>query len=1192
MRCTRLPLVSLGVLLLVAAALLAPAPARAAADSMVPAEVRDEVRLEGTARVIVELRLPAGPHVAEGRQGPAAVSAQRRDIAAVRTRVVDRLRAHPHRVVHRPQTVPLLAVEVGDAALRELEAAPLLVTRVYLDRLHRPSLAESVPLIGADLAWGLGFDGTGTVVAVIDTGVRKTHPFLTGKVVEEACYSTTTPTRSTTLCPNGLDEQTGPGSAPDCSLEGCWHGTHVAGIAAGNGATAGVGFSGVARGAHVMAVQVFSRFTRFADCGGAPPCVAAYTSDIIAALERVYALRATHNFAAVNMSLGGGSFDSPCDTDPVKSIIDNLRSVEIATVVASGNGGSPTALSSPACVSSAVSVGATTKTDEIAEYSNIAPFLSLLAPGDAIVSSVAPSGFGIASGTSMAAPHVAGAWAVLKQAVPGASVDSILTALQETGQPVEDLLGEFHPRIRVDLALQALLNPGAPIVGSVSPSSGTRGTTVGVTLGGLNFETGATVDFGAGIAVSGVTVVSTSSLSATLTISAGAALGARSVTVTNPGGGSSTRANAFTVIPPPPALSLAFVGKARDRVGQGSTALVPDGALDGTFKVMVQPGSGARTVTQLQLRRSDGSGIWDTLVDTGYWALGAASTLSGALLNASNASVSFPVSDGSSFYLFGADLSASLFSAGASFTLTAKLADGSTATVATVVPALVTVTGVTPGQGSRGTSLTVTVAGSGFTAGAAASFGAGITVTGTTVTSSSQLSVGLAIDAAAALGPRDVSVTNGDGQVAVKTGAFGVIATPASVSLAWVGKVRDRVGQGNTALGADGAMDGAFVLSVGAGSGARTITQLELRRSDSAGIWDTAIASPYWVLGVAAGLDAGLLNAGNASVSIAVTDGSALHVFASDVSPSLFGAGGSFTVTAQFSDGSSASASATIVPPPGPSVTLAWVGKARDRVGQGTVALGADGAQDGAFVLTMGAGSGARTISQLELRRSDGAGIWDTSASSAYWILGAAAGLDGALLNAGDGSVSIAVTGGTAIHVFASDVTPTLFATGGSFTITARFADGSSATASATVTPPAGPSLAMTWVGKARDRVGQGNTDLSGDGQLDGTFQITVGAGSGARTVTALELRRSDGGGIWDTQLATGYWVVGVAAGLDAPLLNSPSSAAVSIPVVDGSALHLFVSDWSGSLFGSGRTFTVTAQFADGAVGTATVTIP
>ena len=55
-----------------------------------------------------------------------------------------------------------------------------------------------------------------------------------------------------------------------------------------------------------MSIQVFSRINSFLDCGGAPPCLGAFTSDILAALERVYDLRATHDFASVNMSLGGG----------------------------------------------------------------------------------------------------------------------------------------------------------------------------------------------------------------------------------------------------------------------------------------------------------------------------------------------------------------------------------------------------------------------------------------------------------------------------------------------------------------------------------------------------------------------------------------------------------------------------------------------------------------------------------------------------------------------------------------------------------------------------------------------------------------------------------------------------------------------------------------------------------------------
>jgi len=134
---------------------------------------------------------------------------------------------------------------------------------------------------------------------------------------------------------------------------------------------------------------------------------------------------------------------------------------------------------------------------------------------------------------------------------------------------------------------------------------------------------------------------------------------------------------------PPPTLSLAFQGKLRDKVGRGSTAFSPDGALDGTFQVTVGAGSGARTVTKLELRASTG-GVWDTAGATN-WALGAAASLDGALLNASNGAVSFGVTDGSVVYLFAADPS-SAFTSGTSLSLIVTLADGSVATVPTTIP--------------------------------------------------------------------------------------------------------------------------------------------------------------------------------------------------------------------------------------------------------------------------------------------------------------------------------------------------------------------------------------------------------------------------------------------------------------------------------------------------------------------------
>src|SRR5882672_7547 len=704
---------------------------------VVPTTIHDRARAEGEVRVLVELALPSN-RAAEGGLSSQARIAHRREIADTAARVLSRLAKHPHQVLRRYLTTPLIALRVGPAALQELDAAGVLVKRVVEDRIHKPVLWDSVPIIGADQAWAQGFDGTGFVVAVIDSGVDSTHPFLAGKVVEEACYSTTSGHQSTTLCPNGANEQIGPGAGVYCplELEGCWHGTHVAGIAAGNGTPADLPIWGVGRGASIMAVQVFSQINGFFDCGGAPPCLGAYTSDILAALERVYVLRTTYAFAAVNMSLGGGLFSAACDDEPYKPFIDNLRAAGIATVVAAGNDGATDQISAPACVSSAVSVGATTKEDQVADFSNIAPFVSLLAPGDSIISSYPGDVFVIASGTSMAAPHVTGAWAVLKQAKPAASVDEILQAFSDTGVMIVDEragTGTARPRIQVDFALSDLLNPGAPILKSVSPARGTVGTSLTVTITGIHFEPGATASFGAGVTVNSTTVDSATQLSVALTIPITTTLGPRDVAVTNPGGQVGTRVGAFAVVPPPPTMNLAFLGKLRDKVGQGSAAFAADGALDGTFRVTVQGGIWPRTVTNVELRRTGSIDIWDSNSSTSYWALGATTGLDSALLNGANGTVSFPVADGGTFFLFASDLSPSPFTTGTSFTLTANFADGTSASANVSLPAIPTIASVSPSVGSQGANVTVTVTGTNFQTGASASFGAGITVNSTTV---------------------------------------------------------------------------------------------------------------------------------------------------------------------------------------------------------------------------------------------------------------------------------------------------------------------------------------------------------------------------------------------------------------------------------------------------------------------------
>jgi subtilisin family serine protease len=227
---------------------------------------------------------------------------------------------------------------------------------------------------------------------------------------------------------------------------------------------------------------VFSRFSGD-ECRGHEenPCIAAYVSDQVAALERVYALRHVFPIASVNISIGGGtpvSSQATCDSldGPRKEVIENLRSVGIPTVVGAGNEGVANGLSAPACLSAAVSVGATNDADTVPRFSNSAPFLTFLAPGVDITSSGPRGEVATLSGTSMAAPHVAAAFAVLRQAAPAATLTTLLDAIADGGVAITDRRnGVTTPRVDLPGALDELgVSLGGPPVGvfEIPPSGG------------------------------------------------------------------------------------------------------------------------------------------------------------------------------------------------------------------------------------------------------------------------------------------------------------------------------------------------------------------------------------------------------------------------------------------------------------------------------------------------------------------------------------------------------------------------------------------------------------------------------------------------------------------------------------------------------------------------------------------------
>ncbi|MBM4268989.1 MAG: hypothetical protein FJ144_20670 [Deltaproteobacteria bacterium] len=427
------------------------------------ADLMARARRDGSVRVLA--RLPVAPQPLALRGTRAGDEANRIAIRGARDRLEEDLADTGWEVTRPFESIPYVALDVGPDALARLQLTDK-IEALGEDRLEKVLLRESVPLIQADQAHAAGYDGTGWTVAVLDTGVDGSHPFLQGRIVSEACYS------ANRSCPNGQATQIGAGSGAPCAFapNACPHGTHVAGVVAGRGETT----IGVAPGASLIAIQVFSRFTGdICDDDVEDPCAKTFTSDTIAALDRVYQLRDTFQIAAVNMSLGGGEYSSvaTCEVEDAarKAIVDQLRSVGIATVAASGNGSLTNGLAAPACIDAVVSVGATNDLDQVASFSDSAPFLDLLAPGVQILSSV-PGGQGaIISGTSQATPHVSGAFALLSQRLGHADPNQVLNALVSTGVPVRDPRNDLtKPRIEVFDAIQSL--PGG------EPASGLQVT--------------------------------------------------------------------------------------------------------------------------------------------------------------------------------------------------------------------------------------------------------------------------------------------------------------------------------------------------------------------------------------------------------------------------------------------------------------------------------------------------------------------------------------------------------------------------------------------------------------------------------------------------------------------------------------------------------------------------------------------
>ena len=325
--------------------------------------------------------------------------------------------------------------------------------RIWLDQQVRATLADSVPQIGAPAAWAAGYDGQGVKVAVLDTGYDPHHPDLVGRVSAARNFTEDT---------SAVDE--------------FGHGTHVAATIAGSGAASANRSRGVAPGARLLVGKVL-------DHNGV-----GLDSQIIAGMQWAVEQGAR----VINMSLGGAPSDG---TDPLSQAVDSLTKASgTLFVISAGNAGGEQTVGAPGSATSALTVGAVDKQDRMAPFSSRGPRLGdsaikpdLVAPGvDIIAARAAGTSLGdlvdarhvSLSGTSMAAPHVAGAAAILAQEHPDWQAPQLKSVLMATSHHLDGPGVAEQGTGRVDVAAavtqQVLPDTASLALGRLAWSDGPR----------------------------------------------------------------------------------------------------------------------------------------------------------------------------------------------------------------------------------------------------------------------------------------------------------------------------------------------------------------------------------------------------------------------------------------------------------------------------------------------------------------------------------------------------------------------------------------------------------------------------------------------------------------------------------------------------------------------------------------------
>lgn len=348
--------------------------------------------------------------------------------------------------------------ELTEEGMEKLKNNPS-VERIVANRILQTTLASSVPQIEGSDAWNLsvgGYNITGELetVCFIDSGIQTNHSAFTNKIRAQHCFcSLTNSDDGLSCCPGNTAEEL---SAED----DYGHGTHVAGIAAGNLSA----YQGVAKGAGIVAIKT---------CNAAGSC---NTADVISAIEWCTNNATTYNISVISLSLGDSTQNNVyCNSDAIASSINSAVGQNISVVIATGNNGYTSGISAPACVENATPVGAVNDNDDDILY-NRGSILNLVAPGSTITAPYTGAD-GITttslSGTSMSAPHVSGAVALLRQywrlaygRTPTPS--EIEWKLMVTGKEITES-GNSYRRIDVMAAIRPFIN-----FTSSNPANNTR----------------------------------------------------------------------------------------------------------------------------------------------------------------------------------------------------------------------------------------------------------------------------------------------------------------------------------------------------------------------------------------------------------------------------------------------------------------------------------------------------------------------------------------------------------------------------------------------------------------------------------------------------------------------------------------------------------------------------------------------